>query len=545
MSNLDNLQKIINVIINPANRIAVIAVTTSLGIGGAAGVTKYNKSQDPNNGYTRQNAIHPDAFFNTTPRLKSNEKIIIIMKGDEIVKITQELDEKGKVVDEREEIIGNGRPRRDNEYLRSGEELQDGDVIGEEIKYDKNDNVYKEKQILQGDDIVTVKEPIDKNSDNVEYFDPNDLEGLREISSKVVDINGKKYVVSKFVDEDGNIVEKVFDENGNVLPNGLVISDKTILDNEDNRLKRITKTVIDGKIITREDDLRNLENGDEVELKDGLFHFKENKEKGLTADDEIQISKLQRRRNKGEGEFKILKTKEQLERERIEIELNNKKYGINSQDKDYSEHKEPRTTASYPVDLTRVITIDKVIPAVLINEIKSDVPSKMVKAQIEQDIYGSHGRKILIPMGSKAIGEYKQIEDRAARRMTISWYRIITPSGINIKLEGELSDAKGASGITGEVDRRVVDRYGMAFALSVFNAAAQLSVPVDDLRYRAAADSATREFSAVTGQLIRESLKVMPTIRIPQGTRINISPMQDIWFKEPRNNQILVKPINN
>jgi type IV secretion system protein VirB10 len=129
--------------------------------------------------------------------------------------------------------------------------------------------------------------------------------------------------------------------------------------------------------------------------------------------------------------------------------------------------------------------------------------------------------------------------------MTVSWYRIITPSGVNIKLEGELSDAKGASGITGEIDRRMVDRYGMAFALSIFNAAAQLSVPVDDLRYRAAADSSTREFSAVTGQLIRESLKVMPTIKIPQGTRINISPIQDIWFKEPKNNEVLVSPVND
>lgn len=545
MSNLDNLHKLKNIITNPANRIAVIAIATLVIILGALGVAKYNKSKDPNRGYTKQNSIHPDAFFNTTPRLRSNEKIIIIMKGDDIIRITQELDGKGKIIDEFEEVIGTGRARRDNEYLRSGERLQDGDIIDEEIKYDESDNIYKQKRILQGDEIVTVKEALNKDSKGVEYFDPNNQEGLRKISSKIVEIDGKEYVVDKFVDKEGNIINTVSDDNGNVLSNGLVISDQTILDNEDNRLKRITNTVMDGKIITKEYDLRNIENGDEVELKNGLFHFKENKEKGLTANDEIEISKLQRRRGKGKGEFKILKTKKQLEKERIERDLNNRKYNTLNQDKDYSDHQEPKTTASYPVDLTRVITIDKVIPAVLINEIKSDVPSKMVKAQIEQDIYGSHGRKILIPMGSKAIGEYKQIDDRAARRMSISWYRIITPSGINIKLEGELSDAKGASGITGEVDRRVVDRYGMAFALSVFNAAAQLSVPVDDFRRRAAADSATREFSAVTGQLIRESLKVMPTIRIPQGTRINISPMQDIWFKEPRNNQILVKPINN
>ena len=58
------------------------------------------------------------------------------------------------------------------------------------------------------------------------------------------------------------------------------------------------------------------------------------------------------------------------------------------------------------------------------------------------------------------------------------------------------------------------------------------------IRYRTTADSFTREFSAVTGQLIRESLKVMPTIRIPQGARISITPLQDIWFKEPKDNQI-------
>lgn len=538
---LDQIKRYIS---NPSNRIGVIAVFLVILSVVIALATKIPTSEKSDNGYVQQNSVHPDEFFQTTPRLKSDQKIIVVLRGDKIVEITQELDNKGKVLSENEKVIHRGKVRRGNEYLHSGEQLKDGDVISEDIKYDR-DYLYKKQKVLQDNQLVDVDQPLLDDPNSFEYFNSDLYGNLKEISSEEKEYNGKKYKIAKYVDDYGNIITRVLDQDGNEISEGTIISDQTILDNDYNKLKRITLSVQGGQIISTERDLRDIENGDQSKYKNGLFHFTKNQDIGLSAKDELEIARIIERRHDSKGKFQIVKTTNQIEEERRKNALNSKKYDLLNQDRDYSKHEEPKTTPTYPVNLNRVLTIDKVIPAVLINEIKSDIPSKMVKAQIEQDIYGSHGRQILIPAGSKAIGEYKQLEDRVARRMSVSWYRIITPSGINIKLEGELSDAKGASGITGEIDRKMVDRYGMAFALSVFNAASQLSVPIYDPRYRGTADSFTREFSQVTGQLIKESLKVMPTIIIPQGSRVNISPMQDIWFKEPVNQEILLVPLNS
>ena len=67
-----------------------------------------------------------------------------------------------------------------------------------------------------------------------------------------------------------------------------------------------------------------------------------------------------------------------------------------------------RPKASYPVDMSRVVTVDKYMPAILQNEINSELGGKVV-AQVEENVFGGHGRNILIPAGGKAIGRYKPL----------------------------------------------------------------------------------------------------------------------------------------
>ena len=499
--------------LDPSNKLQLFSFAAIiLLLSGTITLFKDNETKKDDE-YKVQNQIHPDEFFNTTPRIKDKERVIVILKGDEVVKQTEELDNKGRVVKRKEEVISkNHNTKRDGQYLRTGEELKNGDIISEQIFTDENGNILKKQEVFEDGKIITKYQPIEQGS-NVEYLKPNADQELQEIASNNVIIDNQDYKIKKYLDKDGNIVNKLFDAQGREVMQSA--SGEVFINNKKYNLDDIVKK-FEGR----------------------LFNFKEERKEF----DQNALKKHQYLRSQAKGNFKILKTDREKEQEAQEAALNNKKYQILSQDDNFDEHQEPKTTASYPVDLTRVITIAKSIPATLIDEIKSEIPGKVVKAQIEQNVYASHGRKILIPKGSIAIGSFDQLQDRNATRMYIAWYRIITPVGINIKLEGHLSDAKGASGLAGEVDRRLVDRYGMAFMLSILNAAAQISVPVDDIRLRAGADSFTREFSAVTGQLIRESLKVLPIITIPQGSRINISPLQDIWFKDPEKGEVRVKP---
>lgn len=202
-------------------------------------------------------------------------------------------------------------------------------------------------------------------------------------------------------------------------------------------------------------------------------------------------------------------------------------------DKDY-----PNTIASVPYDLSRMLTTDSFIPAVMYTAINSEIPSKTVLAIVESDIVGFHGQNILIPRGSKVEGVYESLSNKHSRRMQITWFKITRPDGVIIKLDGESSDMQGAGGLSGYLDQRLKDRYGGAILLSSINALAQMSVKQNDVRQLAAVESFGREFGTLTAQIIRENINALPIIMIRQGTRFNIRPLQNIYFPKPRNKAI-------
>lgn len=214
---------------------------------------------------------------------------------------------------------------------------------------------------------------------------------------------------------------------------------------------------------------------------------------------------------------------------------------INSQER----WKESQTKASYPVNMERVVTVDRFIPAILVNEINSELGGKVV-AVVEKNVYGAHGRKVLIPAGSKAIGMYKPLDKVGQERLSIHWPRIITPEGINIHTgNADMTDAMGRSGVTGDVDRRYVERYGMSFLVSMLTAATAYSVPVRDQNQQLVVESFGRETGSLSKAILDEHLDIKPRVTIPAGSRIMITASKDIWFKPPEKKQIAVQALED
>jgi type IV secretory pathway VirB10-like protein len=192
---------------------------------------------------------------------------------------------------------------------------------------------------------------------------------------------------------------------------------------------------------------------------------------------------------------------------------------------------EPQDNASFPIPMDRVITVDRYIPAILINAIDSELGGKVV-AQVEDNVFGAEGRKILIPAGSKAIGRYKPLKKVGEERLQISWVRIITPDGINIHTaDAEMTDQMGRSGITGDVDRRYIERYGMSLLVSIITSAAAYSVPVENAGQAIVIEKFGNEQAALSRAILDEQIDIKPKVSVPAGSRILISPSRDVWFK--------------
>lgn len=199
--------------------------------------------------------------------------------------------------------------------------------------------------------------------------------------------------------------------------------------------------------------------------------------------------------------------------------------------------------ASYPVALERVITVDRFIPALIVQDVQSELGGKVV-AQIERNVYGAHGRFVLIPAGSRAVGYYQPLKKAGQTRIQIRWFRVITPDGINISFQNpaEMADAMGRAGITGDVDNKYFEKYGAALLISTLNAAGAMSIEVDNLAQAIILENYGTELSRVTGRILEENIDIAPTVSIPAGSRILISPLTDIWFREPEGNQVVGVP---
>lgn len=214
---------------------------------------------------------------------------------------------------------------------------------------------------------------------------------------------------------------------------------------------------------------------------------------------------------------------------------------INAQEK-WAEDQE---VASFPVNLERVVTVDRFIRATLINGINSELAGKVV-AQIDENVYGAHGNKVLIPAGSKAVGRYKASLKPGDERIEMFWSRLITPDGINIHLgDAEMADAMGRSGITGEVDNRFFDRYGLSLLVSTIGILGSVAIPVNNQGQAVVVQQYGSATTNLASQILEKNINLKPKINIAPGAPILLSPTKDIWFKKPEKRDSLAVALDN
>ncbi len=194
--------------------------------------------------------------------------------------------------------------------------------------------------------------------------------------------------------------------------------------------------------------------------------------------------------------------------------------------------------ATYPVNLERTLTVDRNIPCLIIEEVESTLQGK-VRCQVEHHVFAAHGNNILIPAGSKAIGFYEALQKPGDTRINIAWTRLITPEGININTtDNRVADQMGRSGVTGDVDSRFWERYGMTLLMTAISTAATLEVQSDNQASALAAQGLQQDLATISNTILQENINLAPKVYIPAGSRVMMTPVVDIWFKKPKKNQI-------
>lgn len=186
------------------------------------------------------------------------------------------------------------------------------------------------------------------------------------------------------------------------------------------------------------------------------------------------------------------------------------------------------------VGTDRLASTDQVVPqgtvivAVLETAIDSDLPG-LVRAVVSRDVRGFDGSKVLIPRGSRLVGQYSSGIALNQSRAFVIWTRVLRSDGVSVQLVSAATDPLGTAGLGGKVNTHFFRRFGSAILLSV------LTGGLEYLANSAAGGSQVlvgnvTQANQLASIALQRQIDIAPTIRVPQGTPVRVFVARDLDF---------------
>lgn len=176
-----------------------------------------------------------------------------------------------------------------------------------------------------------------------------------------------------------------------------------------------------------------------------------------------------------------------------------------------------------------ILQAGSVIPAALITGIRSDLPG-LVTAQVTQNVYDSPtGRILLIPQGSRLIGDYDADVAFGQSRILLAWNRLILPDGRSIVLERQpASDPRGFAGLQDGSDYHWGGVFKAALVSTLLGAGSEFGSGDDGNLARAFRRGTQDSVNRAGEQIVSRELNVRPTLTIRPGFPVRVLVTRDL-----------------
>lgn len=184
-----------------------------------------------------------------------------------------------------------------------------------------------------------------------------------------------------------------------------------------------------------------------------------------------------------------------------------------------------------------VLQAGAVISAALITGIRSDLPGQ-ITAQVTENIYDSPtGRFLLVPQGTRVIGQYSNDVGFGQRRILLAWNRLIFPNGRSIVLEPQPgADAEGYAGLEDGVNYHWWELAKAAGLSTLLSVGTELATDNNDRLISAIRGGPQETINDAGQQIIRRQLNIAPTLTIRPGFPVRVVVTRDVVL-EPYGSQ--------
>jgi len=173
------------------------------------------------------------------------------------------------------------------------------------------------------------------------------------------------------------------------------------------------------------------------------------------------------------------------------------------------------------------------LETVLVNRLNGDFSGPVI-CLVTNDLYSHDRRHVLIPAGTKVLGEVKKVSDLGQSRLAVAFHRLIMPDGYTVSLDqAPVLNQIGETALKDRVNNHYFKIFGSAVAIGAIAGFADLYSNTDTSSTVLTPSQAYREgvsssLSQSSTAILNKFLNQLPTITIREGHRVKVFFTQDI-----------------
>jgi type IV secretion system protein VirB10 len=184
-----------------------------------------------------------------------------------------------------------------------------------------------------------------------------------------------------------------------------------------------------------------------------------------------------------------------------------------------------RARAAMFADRSTTVPQGTLIPAVLETGLDSS-HAGFARALVQRNVRGFDGARVLIPRGSRLIGEYGSDVSQGQKRAFIAWNRLIRPDGVTIAINSPAADPVGRGGVRADVNSHFFARFTGAILQSVLDVGVNLA---SRSSHSPVVVALPGSFQGTTST-VTQPAQIAPTLKVKPGTSISVFVARDLDF---------------
>ena len=200
----------------------------------------------------------------------------------------------------------------------------------------------------------------------------------------------------------------------------------------------------------------------------------------------------------------------------------------------------PAASAHAAAGRTYILFEGTILESVLINRLDGGFTGP-AECLLSSDVYSSDRQHLLIPAGSKLLGETRKVDTFGQTRLAVVFHRLLMPDGYSVSLDGFKGlNQIGDTGLRDQVNNHYLRIFGVSLAIGALGAVAEggtagaLTATGGDLMRQGFAQSAAQS----SAQILDKFLNIMPTVTIREGHRVKVYLAGDLLLPEYKNHRM-------